>query len=153
VPIAEANKWETYFLKEALLAAKQSKDPSTKVGACIYNPARKSVISKGYNGFPRNTDDSPELYLDRATKYPRVVHAEANAIADAAFEGKRTAGGMLATTHHPCADCAGLIIQAGIVGIIYIYSVDDMLRHNSDHALQLFKETGIEITPLLLRDN
>ena len=147
-----ANKWETKFIKEAKFWAESSKDPSTKVGAVLFHEERRSIVVTGYNGFPRECDDSPRLYSDKVRKYPRVVHAEANAIANAAFQGKSTADTVLAITHHPCADCAGLIIQAGIKKIIYEGTDDDMARHNSEEATKLFTEAGISITPLKLSE-
>jgi len=138
------------MLKMAKLIATFSKDPSTKVGAVIFNPFRKTIITTGYNGFPRNTSDKPDLYEDKTRKYPRVVHAEANAIVEAANQGISTSGSALAITHHPCADCAGIIIQAGIKHIIYEQTDDDMARHNSEEATLMFKEANISIVGLTL---
>jgi len=146
----KAQKWEARMIQEAKRWASYSKDPSTKVGAVIYNPTRNSIVTTGYNGFPRKTSDAAELYEDKATKYPRVVHAEANAIVDAAYQGKSTAGMALAITHPPCADCAGIIIQAGITSIIYEATGDDMERHNGQVALTLFKEALIKIKGVTL---
>ncbi len=142
----KATKWEARMLRMAKLIATFSKDPSTKVGAVIYNPERKTIITTGYNGFPRNTFDTPELYNDRSRKYPRVVHAEMNAIVEAAAQGVSTLESTLAVTHHPCGDtCSGVIIQAGIKHIVYEYTDDDMVRHNSEEATQLFKEANIAV--------
>ena len=51
----------------------------------------------------------------------------------------------LAITHPPCADCAGIIIQAGIRYIVFEHSDDDMARHNADEALELFNEAKVQI--------
>ncbi len=139
-------KWAVRMLEIATLVATFSKDPSTKVGAVIYNPIRKTIITTGYNGFPRGTDDSEAMYADRTLKYPRVVHAEANAIVEAASQGISTEGAYLATTHTPCCDCAGLIIQAGITHIIYRDTGDDMKRLGGDMARQMFEEADIIVT-------
>ena len=141
----KAHKWEGRMIGEAKRWASYSKDPSTKVGAVIYHPTRNSIVTTGYNGFPRGTLDDPELYADKSRKYPRVVHAEANAIVDAAYQGKSTSGMYLAITHPPCADCAGIIIQAGIRYIVFEHSDDDMARHNADEALELFNEAKVQI--------
>lgn len=148
--MAYSTKWGKRMLEVAKLIATFSKDPSTQVGAVIYNPNRNTIITTGYNGFPRGTLDNEELYDDREQKYPRVVHAEANAIVEAASQGISTNGGALACTHTPCASCAGLIIQAGITHIIYEDTGDDMKRLHGDKALQLFNEAGITIIGIKL---
>ena len=144
--VRKATKWETRMLDEAKRWASYSKDPSTKVGAVIYDPVRFSIVTTGFNGFPRGANDDPKLYADRSRKYPRIVHAETNAIVDAAYQGKSTAGMYMAVTHHPCGDhCTGNIIQAGIKHVIYEYTEDDMARHNSKEATELFSEAGVQI--------
>jgi deoxycytidylate deaminase len=60
--------------------AKLSKDPSTKVGAAIFDNKRR-VISLGYNGLPRGVEDSPARLHDRDTKLKLTLHAEQNALA------------------------------------------------------------------------
>ena len=140
-----SGKWGIRMLQMAKLVSTFSKDPSTKVGAVLYNPRRNTIITTGYNGFPRGTMDNEALYLDREMKYPRVVHAEANAIVEAAAQGVSTQGSYLACTHTPCADCAGLIIQAGVTRIIYEETGDDMQRLKGDMARQLFEEANVSI--------
>ena len=76
--------WDEYFMGIALLSAKRSKDPSTQVGACIVNKFNK-IVGIGYNGFPIGCSDDELPWQREAneinkTKYPYVVHAEANAI-------------------------------------------------------------------------
>lgn len=138
-------KWEMRMLGLARHIATFSKDPSTQVGAVIFNPRTKTIVTTGYNGFPRGTLDDAHLYEDRAFKYPRVVHAEANAIVDAARQGISTENMHMAVTHIPCSDCAGIVIQAGIKRVIHVISQDDMKRHASDHGSALFQEMGMEI--------
>ena len=86
--------WRDHFLGLAQFKASKSKDPSTKCGAVIVGPdmAERAL---GFNGFPRGCDDSPELYADRETKLLRVVHAEANAIAQAARAGAMASIGAM----------------------------------------------------------
>lgn len=72
------SKWDNRFLNLAEYASYWSKDPSTQCGAVIARGNR--VISMGFNGFPKGTDDAPARYQDREQKYLRVVHAEVNAI-------------------------------------------------------------------------
>lgn len=147
--IRKATKWEARMIDQAFKWASYSKDPSTKVGAVIYDPVRCTIVTTGYNGFPRGCKDDPELYADRSRKYPRVVHAETNVIVDAAYQGKSTAGMSLACTHRPCGDtCAGIIIQAGIKHIIHPHDGDDMVRHNTEEAEEMFNEAGVQVVAL-----
>jgi len=105
----------------ALLSAKRSKDPSTQVGACIVNPANK-IVGIGYNGFPIGcSDDDLPWEKDKKnmneTKYPYVVHAEANAILNST---KDLHGSRIYVALFPCNECTKLIIQSGIKEIIYL---------------------------------
>ena len=113
--------WDEYFMGVALLSAKRSKDPSTQVGACIINKDKR-IIAIGYNGFPNGCDDDvfPWGKTDSNplnTKYPYVVHAEANAILNSNSNLK---GSKLYVTLFPCNECAKLLIQAGIEEIVYL---------------------------------
>ena len=110
------DKWDHRFLALAEHIADWSKDPSTQVGAVIIHTRSKRVISTGFNGFPAGVEDTRERLDDRETKYEMVVHAEQNALM---FAGERAEGGSL-YVHPlpPCARCAVMIIQAGIVRVV-----------------------------------
>ena len=103
--------WDQYFMAVAHLSALRSKDPNTRVGACIVNP-EKRIVGLGYNGFPMGCDDDVYSweregeYLD--TKYPYVVHAELNAILNSIQNLK---GCTLYVSLFPCNECAKAIIQ------------------------------------------
>lgn len=112
--------WNQYFMALALLSAQRSKDPNTKVGACIVTPENK-IVGIGYNGMPIGLDDSimpwersAESQLD--TKYPYVCHAELNAILNSI---KDISGCTLYVTLYPCNECAKAIIQSGIKKLVY----------------------------------
>lgn len=107
-------KWETRFADLAAHVAQWSKDPSSKVGCVLVND-RRQVISLGFNGFPRGVEDSAERLFDRPTKYRFVQHAEINALLTAT---EPTQGATAYVTHHPCANCAGALIQGGISRIV-----------------------------------
>ena len=110
--------FDTYMLQMAMLASSRSKDPSTKVGAIIVGPDRE-IRSTGYNGFPRKVKDLKERW-ERPEKYNWVVHAELNAILNAARIGVSVRNCTLYQPYDalPCAThCMPAIIQAGI-GII-----------------------------------
>lgn len=113
--------WDEYFMGIALLSAKRSKDPSTQVGACIVNQFNK-IVGIGYNGFPIgcSDDDLPWARTagsDNETKYPYVVHAEANAILNST---KDLHGARIYVALFPCNECTKLIIQSGIKEILYL---------------------------------
>lgn len=109
--------WDRRFLQLAETIAQWSKDPSTKVGAVIVRP-NKTIVSLGYNGFPRGVRDTPVLYEDRAKKYPRIVHAEANAIVSSKTD---LTGCTLYTYPLPvCSECMKLVIQSGITRCVSI---------------------------------
>jgi len=95
--------------------AQLSKDPSTKVGAVIFDPKRR-IVSAGYNGFARGVDDTPERLENRDVKYRLVLHAEKNAIM---FATAPLDGCTIAVTHPCCAQCAAVIIQSGIKHVIW----------------------------------
>ena len=111
--------WNIFFMQQAQLMSTRSKDPSTKVGCIIVSPQRV-VLSEGYNGFPRGIADTPERLNDRAQKYPRVVHGEANAVINAGRNGAKIVDGIVFVTQPPCPDCTKLLVNAGIREILYI---------------------------------
>lgn len=134
--------WDIRFLDLAEHVAKWSKDPSTKVGAVLVRPDR-TIASVGYNGFPRGCNDNPELYDNRPIKYLRTVHAELNAILSAREPLANYT--LYVTPLHPCADCAGVIIQAGIKRVIFRtgeYSLSSWGDH-FEAASNMFVEAGI----------
>ncbi len=136
--------WDEYFMGVALLSAKRSKDPSTQVGACIVNKDKR-IIAIGYNGFPKGCEDDvfPWGKDDKDslnTKYPYVVHAEANAILNSNSNLK---GSKLYVTLFPCNECAKLIIQSGIKHLVYM---QDKYRNESSNVAsrRMLDAAGIE---------
>lgn len=102
----------------AVCTSQWSKDPSTKVGAVIVSPD-KQILSTGYNGFPANIEDKPEWYDDREMKYSLIIHAEMNAILNAAKNGINIKDAWLFVTSLPvCANCAKHVCQAGIGAVV-----------------------------------
>ena len=99
--------WDEYFMGIASLSALRSKDPNTKVGACIVDNDNK-VVSIGYNGMPTGLDESKLSWnkgegLD--SKYLYVCHAEFNAILNTRH-GEALKGCRLYVTLFPCNECA-----------------------------------------------
>ena len=142
--------WDEYFMGVALLSAKRSKDPNTQVGCCIVNN-EKRIVGIGYNGFPMpiSDDDLPwervGNHLD--TKYPYVVHAEANAILNSTRDLK---GSTLYVTLFPCNECAKLVIQSGIKEIVYLYDIhhDSVETVASRRLLDLAKIKTRQMDPI-----
>ena len=141
-------KWDQYFMGIALLSAQRSKDPSTRVGACIVNE-RNHIVGVGYNGFPRGISDD-ELPWEREgehleTKYPYVVHAEVNAVLNSVQSD--LVGCRLYVALFPCNECAKIIIQSGISKIVYLsdkYADTDSVKA----AKKMFKMAGVEFVKL-----
>ena len=104
--------WNDYFFDMAKHVATKSKD-TTRVGCVIVGPD-KEIRSTGWNGFARGVrDDLPER-MTRPEKYDWTVHAESNAICNAARSGVSLKYCTAYLTHFPCSVCTGLLIQAGI---------------------------------------
>lgn len=131
VPIAQA--W-----------AERSKDPSTKVGAVFVSPDG-DVQSQGFNGFPRGVEDSEERLNDRPTKYRLVCHAEANGVAQAARAGRSLASTIAVVTPlPPCHECAKLLINAGVVGVLAPPAgTNERWSESAQLADDMFAEAGV----------
>ncbi|EDQ90054.1 uncharacterized protein MONBRDRAFT_3136, partial [Monosiga brevicollis MX1] len=132
---------ECWYMSMAMLAAKRSKDPNTQVGCTIINPDG-IVVSMGYNGFPIGCSDQELPWQKHSanpleTKFPYVCHAEMNAILNTNDESVR--GCTLYATLFPCNECAKMIIQAGIVEVVYLCdkSRDKPLVQASRHMFDL----------------
>lgn len=93
----------------------RSRDPSTQVGAVIVNADRNTIVSTGYNDFPRGVQHLPERYTDRDTKYMFVCHAERNALDHTLHS---VVGHTIYCTLFPCNECMKSIIQRGIKRIV-----------------------------------
>jgi dCMP deaminase len=117
---------DEYFMRMAHLAASRSTCLRRNVGAVIVKDKR--VLSTGYNGAPRGLAHCEEVgcvreNLDIPTgerhELCRGVHAEQNAIIQAAVFGTSIKDGIIYTTNHPCVVCAKLLVNASIQEIIY----------------------------------
>jgi dCMP deaminase len=135
--------WDDYFMSVALLSAQRSKDPNTRVGACIVNP-QKRIVGVGYNGFPTGCSDE-DLPWQREgdfldTKYPYVCHAELNAVLNSV--PGNLAGCSIYTALFPCNECSKVIIQAGIREVVYLsdkYADTDVVRASK----KMFGQAGV----------
>lgn len=139
--LPESWKWAKRFMRLAREIASWSKDPQTHVGAVAIGSA-KQVLAEGYNGLPRGVKDLPERLVPPA-KYEFTVHAEANLVAHAARSV--LAGSTVYVTHCCCAQCAALLINAGVKTVI----VDSTTRTNMpaekfEIARTMFMEAGVQ---------
>lgn len=139
--------WDEYFMGVALLSSYRSKDPSTKVGACIVDKYNK-IVGVGYNGFPIGCDDELLPWAREGefleTKYPYVCHAELNAILNSNFNLKDC---RIYVALFPCNECAKAIIQSGIREVIYLedkYKGED----NVIASKKMFRMAGVKLTQL-----
>jgi dCMP deaminase len=111
---ASRTRWHLRFMAVAKLVAIWSKDPSTKVGACIVDSGLRTIVATGYNGVPRYMPD--DNLADRPSKYSRTIHAEMNAIL--AAPRLHDTEHALYATFPICDRCAVHAIQAGITHIV-----------------------------------
>lgn len=126
-------QFDRRYLRMARIWAENSYCIRRKVGALIVK--ERMVISDGYNGTPTGFENICEDEDGNTKAY--VLHAEANAITKVAQSGNSSKGATLYTTASPCLECAKLIIQAGIVRVVYgeEYRITD--------GLDLLKRAGI----------
>lgn len=126
------------YMRMARIWAENSYCVRRQVGALIVKD--KMIISDGYNGTPVGFENICENE-DGFTK-PYVLHAEANAITKIARSNNNSNGATLYVTTSPCIECAKLIIQAGIIRVVYgeEYHVMD--------GIDLLKRAGVEVVYL-----
>ena len=138
-------KWDLRFLKIAHEVKSWSKDPSTKCGCVLVKDRR--VIATGYNGFPANISDSLDRYANRDFKLAAVVHAEKNALFNAAKNGATTEGSTAYVTLHPCSQCAAALIQAGVSMVVCPnpHTAPERWRENFLLANDLLHEAGLTV--------
>ena len=118
--------WDEYFMQMAELTAQRSTCLRRQVGAIIVK--EKHIIATGYNGAPKGLPHCEELggCLREKLEIPsgerhelcRALHAEQNAIIQAATLGQSIEGATIYITHQPCIICAKMIINAGISRIV-----------------------------------
>ena len=137
---------DDYFMEIARVVAKRSTCLRQNVGAVIVKDKR--ILSTGYNGAPMGLPHCLDIgCLREQLNVPsgerhelcRAVHAEQNAIIQAAYHGVSIKGATLYTTHQPCIMCAKMIINAGIAKVVY------GTRYADNRGLEFLKEASIEV--------
>lgn len=142
--------WDEYFMEMAKLAAKRSTCLRRQVGAVIVQD--KHVISTGYNGAPKGIPHCAELggcYREQNNipsgerhELCRALHAEQNAIIQAATYSQGIEGATMYITHQPCVICAKMIINAGIERIVVNEGYPDQM------AVDILEEAGLKIVKI-----
>jgi dCMP deaminase len=131
--------WDTYFIKIAVTVAERSTCDRAHVGAVLVRDKR--ILTTGFNGSPAglpHCDDAGHLLVDGHCV--RTIHAETNAIIQAALHGVSTKGATCYVTHFPCINCTKTLINAGVTRIVYLndYRVDG-------NAMTFIQETGVQL--------
>ena len=139
--------WDQYFMEMAELTAKRSTCMRRNVGAVIVKD--KHAIATGYNGAPRgikHCEDRGGCFRQKLNvpsgerhELCMALHAEQNAIIQAAAMGHAIEGGTIYITHQPCVICAKMIINSGIERIVVKEGYPDEL------SLDILKEAGLEV--------
>ena len=138
--------WDDYFLGVAELISRRSTCLRRKVGAIIVKERR--ILSTGYNGAPAGLPHCDQVgCLRRKRRIPagerhelcRGLHAEQNAIIQAALYGVSIKNATIYATHHPCSVCAKMIINAGLNRIVIAKGYPDKM------ASQMLKQAGISV--------
>jgi len=129
--------WDSYFMEMAQVASKRSTCMRRSVGAVIVKDKR--LLATGYNGTPRGMAHCEEVGCLRTKlnvpsgkmhELCRGIHAEQNAVIQAAVHGVSVDGGTLYCTHQPCVVCTKILINAGIKKIVYANPYPDELAEN-----------------------
>ena len=130
--VPQAPKKDKTYLEIAEFWSGESYCERNKVGCIVVKD--QMIVSDGYNGTPHGFDNRCEI---RDVTKNEVIHAEANAICKLAKSTNSSIGSTVYITVAPCFECAKLIIQSGIIRVVYM----DPYRNNK--GLMLLKEAGI----------
>jgi dCMP deaminase len=130
--------WDTYFMRIAQVVGERSTCERAHVGCVIV--VDKRILTTGYNGSPAgqpHCDDEGHLLVNGHCV--RTIHAETNAIIQAALHGVSTKGSTCYVTHYPCLNCTKALVNAGIRRLVYetAYNIDPI-------AQSFFVAAGIE---------
>ena len=141
--------WNEYFIEIVELVKTRSTCLRRQVGALIVKDRR--ILSTGYNGAPMGIKHCSEvgclreeLHVPSGERHElcRGVHAEQNAIVQAAYSGTSIKGSTLYITTSPCSVCAKMIINAGIKKVIYKGDYPDEM------AMSMLAEAGVRVVKI-----
>ena len=137
--------WHTYFMNIARQAATRSTCDRKHVGAVIVRD--KTILSTGYNGSIRGMPHCDDVgHMMEAGHCVATVHAEANAIIQAAKNGVRIERAEIYTTASPCWDCFKLVANAGIRTVYYGEFYRD------ERSIEIARQLGIDLIDLSRED-
>lgn len=136
--------WDQYFMDIASMVATRATCGRKHVGAVLVRD--RTILSTGYNGSPPGTEHCDEAgHLMENGHCVRTVHAEANAVAQAAKNGVMVSGSICYTTASPCWPCMKLLASSGISKIVYKeqYRMDEkVLSISKGHVWDSSKGMG-----------
>jgi len=143
--------WDESFMRHVYLVASKSKDRRTKIGSVLV--INNTIISSGYNGFPRGVNDDVDERHERPEKYFWAEHSERNAVFDCARRGVSSFGSILYTNGVPCSDCSRAVIQAGVKGIIVHAQWQEIEKsvnwnkwvESANRSNKMFEEAGVSV--------
>jgi dCMP deaminase len=139
--------WDDYFMEIATVVATRSTCLRRQVGAVIVKDRR--ILSTGYNGAPAGLRHCLEVGCLRESmgvpsgekhELCRGLHAEQNAVIQAALHGVSMAGSTVYSTHKPCSLCAKILINAGVTDIVFGSGYADIL------ADEMLEEAGVKVS-------
>lgn len=131
--------WDSYFMKIASAVSERSTCDRAAVGCVLVR--EKRILTTGFNGSPSgqpHCDEVGHLMVDGHCV--RTIHAEMNAIIQAALHGVSTRGATCYVTHFPCINCTKALINAGIVRLVY-----SVAYRQDENALEFLRVAGVEI--------
>ena len=128
------SSWDEYFMATAFLIATRSPCERLNVGCVIVSDSfhKNRIIAAGYNGFLHG---APHISRVKNEHEQSTVHAEQNAISDAARRGVSLSGSLAYITHFPCIVCSKLLVASGVRMINYHYDYK-----NDPLVLDIFEE-------------
>ena len=134
--------WDEYFMRIAHEVATRSTCPRLAVGAVVVRDKR--ILTTGYNGSPSGMPHCDEVgclirIVDGRESCQRTLHAEQNAIIQAAYHGVSVRGASVYCTHQPCLLCVKMIMNSGIEEVRYTGGYPDPL------AMELAADGGLNV--------
>lgn len=131
--------WDSYFMQIARAVASRSTCDRAHVGAVLVRDKR--ILATGFNGSPKGLDHCEEVgHLMIDGHCVRTIHAETNAIIQAAIHGVSSNEATCYVTHYPCIHCTKTLINAGVKKVVYElgYRIDE-------NAKAFYEQAGVEV--------
>ena len=139
--------WDSYFMKIAYAVSERSTCDRAFVGCVLV--LDKRILTTGFNGSPKgqpHCDEEGHLMVEGHCM--RTIHAETNAIIQAALHGVSTRGSTCYVTHLPCINCTKALINAGITRLVY-----HVAYRQDENALDFLRTANIELKQLDYKPN